>query len=83
MELKRIRNAHTCGFHQEQWRPFFSKPTRLVPTKPTLATLQVGNFFFKNVFKYHGMPVTTVLDRHMHFTSRFWEELFKLLDTQL
>lgn len=38
---------------------------------------------FLDVYKLHGLPVSIVSDRDMVFTSSFWKELFKLLETQL
>ena len=62
---------------------YFSKQAHFVPTKPPLTALQVAKLFFKHIFKYHGMLAAIISDRDPRFTSRFWQELFKLLDTQL
>ena len=62
---------------------YFSKQAHFVPTKPPLTALQVAKLFFKHIFKYHGMPAAIISDRDPRFTSQFWQELFKLLDTQL
>ncbi|KAG3158873.1 hypothetical protein PC128_g21416 [Phytophthora cactorum] len=35
------------------------------------------------VFKHHGMPLDIVSDRDPRFTTRFWQEVFTLLGTQL
>ena len=44
---------------------------------------QVAKVFMNNVVKLHGIPLSIVSDRDKVFTSSFWRELFKLLDTQL
>ena len=62
---------------------YFSKQAHIVPTKLPLISVQVAKMFFKHIFKYHGMSATIVSYRDPRFTSRFWQELFKLLDTQL
>jgi hypothetical protein len=43
----------------------------------------VAQLFMDQVFKLHGMPHSIVYDRDPTFTSNFWQELFKLLGTQL
>jgi hypothetical protein len=43
----------------------------------------VAQIFMDQVFKLHGMPHSIVSDRDPTFTSNFWQELFKLQDTQL
>lgn len=36
-----------------------------------------------NIFKLHGLPLAIVSDRDKVFTSHLWQELFKLLGTEL
>lgn len=36
-----------------------------------------------NVFKLHGLPVALISDRDRIFTSTVWQELFKLIGTEL
>lgn len=43
----------------------------------------VAQAFLDNVFKLHGMPASIVFDRDVVFTSKFWQELFKLQYTIL
>jgi hypothetical protein len=43
----------------------------------------MAQFFMDNIFKLHGMPHYIVFDRDSTFTSKFWQELFKLQGTQL
>jgi hypothetical protein len=49
------------------------------PFTPTL----VAQAFMDQIFKLHGMPTSIVSDRDPTFTSKFWQELFKLQGTQL
>ena len=46
-------------------------------------TAKVANLFVQNVFKFHGMPSSTVSDRDTNFTSLFWEELFRKQGVEL
>lgn len=43
----------------------------------------LAQIFLDNVFKLHGMPATIVSDRDVVFTSKFWQELFRLQGTVL
>ena len=44
---------------------------------------QVAELFFKEVFRLHGLPKTIVSDRDSRFTGAFWQELFRLVGTEL
>ena len=39
--------------------------------------------FFRDVFRLHGLPKTIVSDRDSHFMGGFWQELFRLVGTEL
>jgi hypothetical protein len=45
--------------------------------------LQVATTFTDQVYKLHGLPKCIISDRDKIFTSKLWQELFKLTDTQL
>ena len=47
------------------------------------STTQVAELFFKEVFRLHGLPKTIVCDRDSKFTNAFWQELFRLVGTEL
>jgi hypothetical protein len=44
---------------------------------------QVADLFFREVFRLHGIPKTIVSDRDNRFMSIFWQELFRLVGTEL
>ena len=44
---------------------------------------QVAKLFFKEVFRLHGLPKTFVSDKDNKFTGAFWQELFRLVGTEL
>jgi hypothetical protein len=46
-------------------------------------TSTMDQIFMDKVFKIHGMPHFIVSDHNQTFTNNFWQELFKLQDTQL
>ena len=35
----------------------------------------------KEVFRFHGVPKTIILDQDAMFTAKFWKALFEELDT--
>jgi len=44
---------------------------------------QVAKLFFREIFRLHGLPKTTVSDRDSRFMSTFWHELFSLVGMAL
>ena len=44
---------------------------------------QVAELFFKEIFCLHGLPKTIVSDREIRFMGGFWQELFRLVGTDL
>jgi hypothetical protein len=61
----------------------FTKYARFIPLKHPYTAQSVALTFFNNVVRLHGFPKTIVSDRDKVFTSGFWKELFRLLNTQL
>ncbi|GJJ71552.1 hypothetical protein EMPS_03902 [Entomortierella parvispora] len=65
---------------------FVDKLTKLahfVPSTTSATAIDVAHQFFDNIFKLHGLPTSIISDRDTRFTSRFWQELHKLLDVKL
>jgi hypothetical protein len=60
-----------------------SKYAHLCSLQHLFTTSMVAQIFMDQVFKLHGMPYSIVFYRDPTFTSNFWQELFKLQDTQL
>ena len=44
---------------------------------------QVAELFFREIFRLHGLPKTIVSDRDSCFMGGFWQELFRLVGTEL
>jgi hypothetical protein len=61
----------------------FSKYAHFIPLSHPFTAFQVALYYMNNVFKLHGMPTAMVSDREEMFTSHIWQELFKLLGTNL
>lgn len=55
----------------------------LVPTKTTYQAKHIAELIFETVYKLHGLPERIISDRDSLFTSVFWQELHKLLGTEL
>jgi hypothetical protein len=61
----------------------FSKYAHFVPLGHPYTTTTVAKAFFDNIVQLHDMPTSMVSDRDPVFTGHFWQELFKLFETQL
>lgn len=61
----------------------FTKYAHFVPLHHPFTALTVAHEFMSNVYKLHGLPQTIISDRDKIFTSRLWQELFRLSDTTL
>jgi hypothetical protein len=44
---------------------------------------QVAKLFFREIFRLHGLPKKIVSDRDGCFINAFWQELFRLVGTEL
>ncbi len=61
----------------------FSKMVHYAATTTTCTADQVARTFFDTVVRLHGLPKHIISDRDSRFTSKFWQELWKLCGTQL
>jgi len=61
----------------------FSKYAHFIPMSHPFTVLQVAQVYLNHVYKLHGLPSAIVSDRDRVFTSRLWQELFRLTDTKL
>ena len=44
---------------------------------------QVAELFFREIFRLHSLPKTITSDRDSRFMVGFWQELFRLVGTEL
>jgi hypothetical protein len=61
----------------------FSKYGHFIALRHPYSTMTVTTAFFTNIVCLHGFPASIVSDRDPIFTSRVWQEMFKLSGTQL
>jgi hypothetical protein len=61
----------------------FTKYAHFLPLRHPYIAQSVALIFFNNIVRLHGLPQTIVSCRDKIFTSTFWKELFKLLQTKL
>lgn len=61
----------------------FTKYAHFFALKHPFTAVQVAKVFQNNVVKLHGISRIITSDRERIFTSTFWKELFKLIDTKL
>ena len=60
-----------------------SKYAHFIPLKHPFGAKVVAAAFMREIIRLHGCPRSIVSDRDRVFTSLFWEELWRLLETQL
>ncbi|KAF1328723.1 Pol protein, partial [Globisporangium splendens] len=61
----------------------FSKMVHLSAVPASVTSKQTAQIFLDSVFRLHRMPTEIVSDRDPRFTAAIWQELFRLLGTQL
>ncbi|WVZ67898.1 hypothetical protein U9M48_016915, partial [Paspalum notatum var. saurae] len=61
----------------------FTKYAHFLPLRHPFTATSVAQLFLDNIYKLHGLPVSIISDRDRVFTSKFWRELFRLVDVQL
>ena len=54
-----------------------------IPLSHPFTVAQVAQVFLDNVYKLHGLPESVITDRDRVFTSGFWQELFRMVGTEL
>nr|GEV46188.1 putative reverse transcriptase domain-containing protein [Tanacetum cinerariifolium] len=61
----------------------FTKSAHFIPTRETESMDTLTWLYIKEIISHHGIPISIILDRDSHFTSRFWQPLQNALGTQL
>lgn len=61
----------------------FTKYAHFVILRHPFTAAIVANAFMNTVYKLYGLPNIIISDRDRIFTSRLWQELFKMSDTTL
>jgi hypothetical protein len=61
----------------------FCKKVFIFPLPETATAEEVSHAVYKNVFREHGWPLELISDRDTKFTSKFWQELFRVVGTKL
>jgi transposase InsO family protein len=60
-----------------------TKVAHFIPVKTTYSGPQLAELYMSRIVCLHGVPKMIVSDRGTQVTSRFWERLHEILDTQL
>nr|GEW06104.1 reverse transcriptase domain-containing protein [Tanacetum cinerariifolium] len=60
-----------------------TKFTHFIPTRETESMDTLTWLYIKEIISRHGVPISIILDRDSHFTSRFWQSLQNALGAQL
>ena len=60
-----------------------TKSTHFLPIRTTFTLDKFASLYFKEIVILHGVPVSIVSNRDIHFTSMFWRSQQNALGTQL
>jgi hypothetical protein len=60
-----------------------TKTMHAEPTTTDAPATEIARIFFNTIFRHYGLPTSIISDRDPKFTSHFWMELFKNLETRL
>ncbi|GJR74468.1 putative reverse transcriptase domain-containing protein [Tanacetum coccineum] len=60
-----------------------TKSAHFLPIKKTDSMEKLTQLYLKEIVCRHGVPISIILDRDSHFTSRFWKSLQKALGRNL
>ncbi|GJU13390.1 putative reverse transcriptase domain-containing protein [Tanacetum coccineum] len=58
-----------------------TKSPHFIPTREKVSMETLTRLYIKEIVSQHGMPISVILDRDSHFTSRFWKSLQNALVT--
>ncbi|GJU20112.1 putative reverse transcriptase domain-containing protein, partial [Tanacetum coccineum] len=75
----------TSNRHDTIWVIFdrLTKSAHFIPTRETDSMETLTRLYIKEKVSWHRVPISIILDRDSHFTSRFWQSLQSALGTQL
>ncbi|GKE31827.1 putative reverse transcriptase domain-containing protein [Tanacetum coccineum] len=60
-----------------------TKSVHFIPTRETDSMETLTWLYIKDIVSRHGVPISIILDRDSHFTSRFWQSIQSALGTKL
>ncbi|GJW94320.1 putative reverse transcriptase domain-containing protein [Tanacetum coccineum] len=60
-----------------------TKSAHFIPTREIDSMETLTRLYIKEIVSQYGVPISIILDRDSHFTSRFWQSLQSALGTQL
>jgi hypothetical protein len=60
-----------------------TKISHLFSIPSDYTTTHLAKLFFREVFRLHGLPKTIISDRDNIFIGSFWQEIFRMVGTDL
>ncbi|KAM1139679.1 hypothetical protein ACFX19_040544 [Malus domestica] len=60
-----------------------TKSAHFIPVREKFSLSRLAELFISKIVKYHGVPMSIILDRDPRFTSKLWVAFQKALDSRL
>ncbi|GJT82099.1 putative reverse transcriptase domain-containing protein [Tanacetum coccineum] len=79
--IEYVGKCLTCSRVKAEYR--LTKSAHFIPTREIDSMETLTRLYIKEIVSRYGVPISIILDRDSHFTSKFWQSLQSALGTQL
>ena len=80
VQLPRTRNGYDGVWMIVDW---LTKSAHFIPVREKYSLNKLTELFLLKIVKYHGVPVSIILDRDPRFTSKFWRAFQEAFGAEL
>ncbi|GJY14037.1 putative reverse transcriptase domain-containing protein [Tanacetum coccineum] len=81
--VKKKTVSFSCDRLRELIKLTINESVYPLPRIDELLRSRLSRLYIKEIVSRHGVPISIILDRDSHFTSKFWQSLQNALGTQL
>lgn len=54
-----------------------TKPAHFLPVRKDASFERLADIYIREIVRLHGIPISIISDRDLHFTSKYWRSLQK------